>query len=142
MCFFQLSVPITLYLAPPKVKGKVEYSFRTALHIADTENRIIREILPDLRHEPLYTTPAARSLPYNSQDPMRSQVRLIGFKDYEQLSGPQIQDILKNQHIFVTGVPHHRTDFNLETLSKFGHLHQVREIQGNDFGYCDAHETD
>jgi hypothetical protein len=97
------------------------------------EYRIIREILPDLRHQPLYTASSARSLDFNPNDQKRSHILWINFEEWNQLTGPQIQSLLKNRHILVTEVPHQETVFNCESLSKIGHLTHAREIQGKEF---------
>jgi hypothetical protein len=79
---------------------------------------------------PRHHLPAARNPTYT---PDSSVFFIVDFPDFAKLSGPTIHVIARRRHIAVTNVPQEEYLWTRETLSKFGSLSALRDIQGKFF---------
>jgi hypothetical protein len=79
---------------------------------------------------PLHHLPSARSVVYNPDDRNQSSIFVVEYADFCKMAAVVIQDIFSKRHILVIGCPLPPEDFNCETLSHFGNLDSMRDIQG------------
>ena len=80
---------------------------------------------------PLQHLPSARSREYS---PDTSSIFVVDHSTFLQMSGKEIQDIFRDQHILVLGVPTEQKVFNPEALGAMGLL--LLPVQGQGEYLC------
>jgi hypothetical protein len=86
---------------------------------------------------PRHHLPSARRKVF---EPGASVFYIVDHGEFIQMSDEEIQLIARRRHIVVRNVPQRKFNWNLETLSEFGDVGQLREIQGTVHS-CSACET-
>ena len=76
---------------------------------------------------PRHHLPAARDPQYT---PGCSMFFIVDFVDFMKMPAAQIHIIARDRHIVVENVPQEDFSWSRESLSRFGLLSQLREIQG------------
>ncbi|MDT7543775.1 MAG: hypothetical protein QOE33_3688 [Acidobacteriota bacterium] len=80
--------------------------------------------------KPLHHLPSARSVKHL---PDASSVFVVEHADFIAMTPGNIQNIFRDRHILVTGVPQEEQHFDEESLSIFGDIDLPREINGAPF---------
>jgi hypothetical protein len=70
-------------------------------------------------------------LPLHVARPSESVFRILSNADYESKSPQEIQDLLRQKHIIVTGIPSHPMKFDEDGLETLKALDATIDIQGN-----------
>ena len=76
---------------------------------------------------PLHHLPEARK---EYADPGASSVFVVDYKDLRNYLDIELQEIFRDRHILITGVPHDDQEFGLEALESLGGMDVNRCIQG------------
>ena len=77
---------------------------------------------------PLHHQASARC---SKNSPGASSIFVVDFASFSHMSGREIQDIFRERHILVVGVPNEQMSFNVEGLATLGSLVLPRQGQGN-----------
>jgi len=74
-------------------------------------------------------------LPLHVKQPTESIFCILSNAEYELKSHQEIQDLLREKHIIVTGIPFHPMEFDEEGLETLKAMDATIDIGGNIFNY-------
>ena len=77
--------------------------------------------------KPLHHLPRASSVDFN---PAASSVFVVDHARFMKMDPMVIQNVFRERHILITGVPHEQQELNEDSLSMFGDIDCPREITG------------
>ena len=67
------------------------------------------------------------------EDPGRSRIRIVSAEEYSELGTSGVQEILRSQHILVTGLPRSGLAFDERGLASIGRPKKAATIHGKFF---------